>query len=150
MFDRIEAELKGVQQALYSSRAVPTASLSAGDIEVGDEPAQLRRLADSTEAHLHRVQEEKEQATEALKQAKEEAIEKRRVAQQEKDDLQAKFAEDRAQIQKEKEQLLTEQMGVKEAVTRALHSVMGLAQMEEETTESQVGKLVEAIQQLQA
>jgi hypothetical protein len=43
-----------------------------------------------------------------------------------------------------------EQMGVKEAVTRALRSVMGLEQMEEETTESQVGKLVEAIQQLQA
>jgi chromosome segregation ATPase len=150
MFDRIEAELKGVQQALYSSRAVSTAPLSSGDIEVGDEPAQLRRLADSTEAHLRRVQEEKEQATEALKQAKEEALEQRRVAQQEKDDLQAKFAEDRAQIQKEKEQLLMEQIGVKEAVTRALRSVSGLAQMEEETTESQVGKLVEAIQQLQA
>jgi hypothetical protein len=41
MFDRIEAELKGVQQALYSSLAVSTAPLSAGDIEVGDEPAQL-------------------------------------------------------------------------------------------------------------
>jgi uncharacterized protein YbbK (DUF523 family) len=59
-----------------------------GGIEVGDEPAQLRRLADATEAHLRRVQEEKEQATEALKQAKEEALEKHRVAQQEKDDLQ--------------------------------------------------------------
>jgi hypothetical protein len=43
---------------------------------VGDEPAQLRRLADATEARLRRVQEEKEQATEALKQAKEEALEK--------------------------------------------------------------------------
>jgi len=31
----------------------------------------------------------------------------------EKDDLQAKFAEDKAQIQKEKEQLLPEQIGVK-------------------------------------
>jgi hypothetical protein len=61
-----------------------------------------------TEAHLHHVQEEKEQATEALKQEKEEAIEKRWVAQQEKDDLQVKFAEDRVQIQKEKEQLLAE------------------------------------------
>jgi hypothetical protein len=87
MYDRIEAELKGVQQALYSSHTVSTASLSSGGIEVGDEPAQLRRLADATEAHLHRVQEEKEQATEALKQAKEEALEKIRVAQQEKDDL---------------------------------------------------------------
>jgi hypothetical protein len=114
---------KGYNKALYSSRAVSTASLSSGGIEVGDEPAQLCRLADSTEAHLRRVQEEKEQATEALKQAKEEALEKCRVAQQEKDDLQAKFAEDKAQIQKEKEQLLAEQIGVKEAVTRALRSV---------------------------
>jgi hypothetical protein len=55
MFDRIKADLKGVQQALYSSHIVSTASLSAGDIEVGDEPTQLRRLADSTEAHLRRV-----------------------------------------------------------------------------------------------
>jgi hypothetical protein len=38
-----------------------------------------------------------------LKQEKEEALEKHLVAQQEKDDLLAKFAEDRAQIQKEKE-----------------------------------------------
>jgi hypothetical protein len=97
-----------------------------------------------------RVQEEKEQATEALKQEKEEALEQRRVAQQEKDDLRAKFEEDREQIQKEKEQLLVEQIGVREAVTRALRSVPGLAQMEEETTEIQVGKLTEAIQQLQA
>jgi hypothetical protein len=43
--------------------------------------------------------------------------------QQEKDDLQEKFAEDKMPIQKEKEQFLTEQMGVKEEVTRALHSV---------------------------
>jgi hypothetical protein len=34
-----------------------------------------------------------------------------------------KFAEDKAQIQKEKEQLLTEKIGVKEVVTRALRSV---------------------------
>jgi hypothetical protein len=45
------------------------------------------------------------------------------VAQQEKDDIQAKFAEDRAQIQNEKEQLLTEKIGVKEAVTREILSV---------------------------
>jgi hypothetical protein len=45
--------------------------------------------------------------------------------------------------------LLAEKIGVKEAVTRALHSVTGLEQMEEDPVESQVGKLVEAIQQLQ-
>jgi hypothetical protein len=71
MFHRIEAELKGVQQALYSSHAVSTAPLSSGGIEVGDVPAQLCRLADLIEALLRRAQEEKEQATEALKQEKE-------------------------------------------------------------------------------
>jgi hypothetical protein len=60
MYDRIEVELKGVQQALYSSRAVSTAPSSSEGIEVGDEPAQLCKLADATEAHLHCVQEEKE------------------------------------------------------------------------------------------
>jgi hypothetical protein len=135
MYERIEVEMKGVQQALYSSRAVSTVPPSSEGTELGDEPAQLHRIADATKAHLHRVQEEKEQATEALKKAKEESIEKCQVAQQEKDDIQAKFAEDRAQIQKEKEQLLTEKIGVKEAVTRALHSVTGLEQMEEDPVE---------------
>jgi hypothetical protein len=59
MFERIEAELKGVQQALYSSRAVSTVSLSSGGIEVGDDPTQLRRITDAIEAHLRHVQEEK-------------------------------------------------------------------------------------------
>jgi hypothetical protein len=54
-----------------------------------------------------------------LKQAKEEALEKLQVAQQEKDDMRAKFEEEREN-------------------------------MEEETTEIQVGKLTKAIQQLQA
>jgi hypothetical protein len=39
--------------------------------------------------------------------------------------------------------LLAEQIGVREVVTRALHSVLGLDHMEEEIAESQVGKLVE-------
>jgi hypothetical protein len=55
MFDRIEAELKGVQHALYSNCAISTAPLLVGDVEVGDEPAQLCRLEDSTEAHLRQV-----------------------------------------------------------------------------------------------
>jgi hypothetical protein len=84
-----------------------------------------------------------------LKQA-EEALEQCWVAKQEKDDLQVNFGEDRAQIQKDNEQLLVEQIGVKEEVTRELCSMAGLAQMEEEIAESQVGKLVESIQQLQA
>jgi hypothetical protein len=62
-----------------------------------------------------------------LKKAKDETIEKQQVLQQEKDDLQAKFAEEIAQTQKEKEQLFVEQMGIKEAVTRALFSMSGFA-----------------------
>jgi hypothetical protein len=45
--------------------------------------------------------------------------------------------------------LLVEKIGVKEAVIRVLHSMKGLKHMEEDLVESQVGKLVEAIQQLQ-
>jgi F0F1-type ATP synthase epsilon subunit len=71
---------------------VSTTSLSSGYIEVEYEPAQLRILADSTEARLCQVQEEKEKAIEALKKEKEESLEKCRVAQQEKYDLQAKFS----------------------------------------------------------
>jgi vacuolar-type H+-ATPase subunit D/Vma8 len=41
-------------------------------------------------------------------------------------------------------------MGFKEAVTRALHSVPGLTQIEEDIVENQVEKLTESIQQLQA
>jgi len=70
MYDRIEAKLKGVQHALYSSCAVSTMPPPLEGAELGDEPSQLRRLGDSTEDHLRRVQEEKEQATEALKKEK--------------------------------------------------------------------------------
>jgi hypothetical protein len=85
-----------------------------------------------------------------LKQEKEEALEQLRVAQQEKVDVQAKFEEDKEKMQKKKDQLLVEQTVVREAVTRELLYVPGLAQVEEETFKIQVGKLVEAIQQLQA
>jgi hypothetical protein len=87
LYDRIEKELKDIQQAIQSSRVVSTVPSSTESVELGDEPTQLCILADATETRLHRVQEEKEQATEALKQEKEEALEKLRVAQQEKDDL---------------------------------------------------------------
>jgi hypothetical protein len=146
LYERIEKELKDIQQAIYSSCAVPTAPSSSKIVELGDEPTQLRRLVDATEAQLHRVQEEKEQATKALKQEKEEVLEKLRVAQKEKNEIQAKFEQNNAKIQEEKDQLLTEKIVIKEAVTKALHSVSGLAQEEEESTEIQVGKLAEAIQ----
>jgi hypothetical protein len=53
---------------------------STKKVELGDEPSQLRRLADAIEARLRRVQEEKEKAIEALKQEKEEALDKLWVA----------------------------------------------------------------------
>jgi hypothetical protein len=55
-----------VQQALQSSCAVSTVPLSVGTPELGDEPAQLHRIADTVEAHLRRAQEETTQATQAL------------------------------------------------------------------------------------
>jgi hypothetical protein len=39
MYDRIEAEMKGVQQALYLSHAVSTVPPSSEVIELEDEPA---------------------------------------------------------------------------------------------------------------
>jgi hypothetical protein len=55
--------------------------LTPEEKELGDEPTQLRRLVDATEAHLCCAQEEMEQATMALKKAQQEAIEQCRVAQ---------------------------------------------------------------------
>jgi hypothetical protein len=63
MYDRIEIEIQGVQQALPSSRAVPTAPLTAGTVEPGDEPTQLHRIVDMVEAHLRQAQEDTTQAT---------------------------------------------------------------------------------------
>jgi hypothetical protein len=63
MYDRIEARLKGVQQALYSSHAVSIVPPSYEGIEVGDEPNQRRKIEDATEGLLCHVQEENEHAT---------------------------------------------------------------------------------------
>jgi hypothetical protein len=40
--------------------AVSSAPPPSDETELGDEPAQLHRIADATEAHLRRMQEEKE------------------------------------------------------------------------------------------
>jgi hypothetical protein len=124
--------------------------LPSGEPELGDEPAQLHRLADAVEARLRRAQEETEQATQALKQVQGVLVEQCRVAEQEKVSLQAKFEEEKAQMQQEKEQLLAEQLEVKEAVNRALRSVTGLEPTKaEDRVMHQVEQLAEAIQQLQ-
>jgi hypothetical protein len=98
MYERIKKELKEIQQAIHSSRVVPTAPSSSKIVELGDEPSQLRRLADATEARLQRIQEEKEKATEALKQEKEEVLEKLQVVQKEKDEIWAMYEEDNAKM----------------------------------------------------
>jgi hypothetical protein len=74
---------------------------------LGDEPAQLRRLAYVTEARLQKVQEEKEKATEALKQEKYKALEKLRGARYsvaaykiEREGFQAMLREEKAQLQR--------------------------------------------------
>jgi hypothetical protein len=72
LYGRIENELNEVKQDICSVCAVPTMSQIA---ELGDEPTQLRRLADAIEAQLQKAQEEKEKAIEALKQEKEEVLE---------------------------------------------------------------------------
>jgi hypothetical protein len=52
VFHRIKNELQGVQQTLQSSWVVSVAPLSVGTSELGDELAQLHRIADTVEAHL--------------------------------------------------------------------------------------------------
>jgi glutamate synthase domain-containing protein 1 len=52
MYDRIEKELKDIQQAIHSSRTVPTAPSSMKIVELGDEPTELQILADATKAQL--------------------------------------------------------------------------------------------------
>jgi hypothetical protein len=58
--------------------------------------------------------------------------------------------ENNEKIQKEKGHLLAEKTAIKEAMTKALRVVSCLAQEEEESAKIQVGKLAEAIQQIQA
>jgi hypothetical protein len=42
MYNHIEIEIQGVQQALQSSHVVPTTPLTTGTIELGDKPSQLQ------------------------------------------------------------------------------------------------------------
>jgi hypothetical protein len=60
MYDIIEVELKGVQQALQSSRALSTTAPPSEELELGDEPAQLHRLGDVTKTHLRQAQAKKD------------------------------------------------------------------------------------------
>ena len=71
------------------------APLPSGEPELGDEPAQLRRLADAVEARLCRTQEEIEQATQALKQVQGVLVEQCSTVEQEQIALQRKFDEEK-------------------------------------------------------
>jgi hypothetical protein len=55
MYDRIEDELCGVQQALQYICAVSTVPFPLGEVELGDEPAQLHHLVETVEAHLQQA-----------------------------------------------------------------------------------------------
>jgi hypothetical protein len=50
LYERVEKELKEIKQSIHSVRAVPTVPSSSHNTKLGDEPAQLRRLVDATEA----------------------------------------------------------------------------------------------------
>jgi outer membrane PBP1 activator LpoA protein len=79
LYGRIVKELKEVQQDIHLVCAVPTAPSSPQITKLGDELAQLRRIADVTEARLQRIQEDKEKATNALKQEKYESLKQLQV-----------------------------------------------------------------------
>jgi hypothetical protein len=132
MYDRIEVELRGVQQALQSNHIVSTVPPLSEALELEDEISQLRIIADATKAHLHHAHEETKQATKALNKVQKVVIEKCQVVQKEKASLQANFEEEKEEIQQEKEQFLTEKVGVKEALSRALISMTGLDKKKED------------------
>jgi len=69
MYEKIEVELKGVQQEIQSSGAVSTMPPPSKEPELEDEPSQLFKLDNVIEYRLHRAQVEKDQDTMAPKQA---------------------------------------------------------------------------------
>jgi hypothetical protein len=52
MYDRIETEIRGVQQALQSSHAMSTIPPLSCETKLGYEPTKLHKIADATEANL--------------------------------------------------------------------------------------------------
>ena len=50
LYDIIEKELKDIHQAIHSGHRLPTVPSLAEIVELGDEPTQLRRLANAKEA----------------------------------------------------------------------------------------------------
>jgi hypothetical protein len=75
-------------------------------------------------------------------------VEKHQTTKQENISLQGKFDEEKSQMQQGKEQLLVEQLEVKEVVNRELFSMIVIEIKAEDRVTQQVEKLAEAIQQL--
>jgi hypothetical protein len=98
MYNRINIELQGVQQALQSSRTVSTAPLPLGTPELGDEPSQPHQIVDTVESRLRRAQEEIAQATQTLTQEQGVLVEKRSTTEREKLPLQEKFEKGKSQM----------------------------------------------------
>jgi hypothetical protein len=48
LYERIDKELKDIQQDIHSSHAVSIVPLSSEIAELGDDPTQLQSLADAT------------------------------------------------------------------------------------------------------
>jgi hypothetical protein len=67
-------------------------------IGTGDEPTQLRHIAEKVEAHLRGAQEDTVQATQALAQAQSAHIVQQRKAEHEQLALQVKWEEEKEQL----------------------------------------------------
>jgi hypothetical protein len=149
LFHQITGEFKEAQQALQSSQAVSMAPLTMEISGTGDEPTQLRQITEKVEARLRRAQEDIAKATQALVQAQSTHEEQQRKEEQEQLDLQAKWEEEKSQLQQSKDQLLAEQLETQERVHKALRSVTIIEVKMEDHLPQQVTQLEAVIQQLQ-
>jgi len=96
--------------------------------------------------YVRQAQEETTQSTQALVQEQEDLIDQNSTIEWEKLSLQVKFDEEKSQLHKEKEQLLTEKLEVKEMVNKALHFVTVVKVKAEERVPEQVAQIKEVIQ----
>jgi hypothetical protein len=97
--------------------------LPSGTPDLGDDPTQLHWIVDIVEAQLRRAKEETTQATYALAQVHKDLEDHRSTTEKENLTPQEKWDEEKEMLQKNKEQLLTEQLEVWERVHSALRSM---------------------------
>jgi chromosome segregation ATPase len=120
--------------------------LTIGTAGTGDEPTQLHQIAEKVEARLRRAQEDTAQATQDLTQVQSALVEQQSKAKWENLALQAKWDEEKSQLQQSKDHLLAEQLEVQERVHKALHSMTVIEVKIEECVPQQVAQLEEVIQ----